>query len=55
MIPGSDALFCSDVYEAISQYIMDNAQVNYPTGTVLGTCPPSGALIGGSGAGGVIS
>lgn len=54
--PLGDPAMAERVYQAISDYINEEAEVTYASGTVTGTCPPaSGTLQAGTAAGGTIT
>lgn len=55
MPPLGDPALTKKIYDAITKYIKENADIEYPTGTVNGTCPAvSGPLIAGVAVGGII-
>lgn len=54
--PLGDPILSKKVYTAIVKYINENAEVSYPPGSVVGTCPSgAGPLSAGAATGGVIS
>lgn len=54
--PGADSTFSEKLYNEIAEYIMENAVVTYPVGTIVGITPAvSGPLTLGAGAGGIIT
>lgn len=56
MPPAGNPVLSQAIYDAIANYIMSNAEVEYLTGSVTGVCPAGGGpLAGGAAAGGVIS
>lgn len=56
MPPGGDPGLAKKIYDAITKYIKDNAEIAYASGSVNGTCPAvSGPLTLGVAVGGVIT
>lgn len=54
--PMGDSVLTENIYNAIVNYINTNAEVEYITGSVTGTCPPAaGPLAAGTAIGGLIS
>lgn len=54
--PMADAAMSKRIYDAIVKYINENAEVEYSSGSVTGTCPAAGGPLAlGTAVGGVIS
>lgn len=56
MPPSGNPILTQNLYNAIAGYIMTNAEVEYASGGIIGTCPAGGGpLVAGTGVGGTIT